>query len=159
MAAPFWHAVAPRAVESSFHKTFVDGGRLTGDSAARQRLTLPAQKRIRRKSDFDAAYAKGRRLGNGFFGVTAVQNETGSPRLGLAVAVRVAGGGVQRNRIRRIIRESFRLHQHELPAVDIIVSMRDRARGASGAELRESLSALWKSVAGKFDPSATQRAG
>ena len=70
----------------------------------------------------------------------------------MAVAVRVAGGGVQRNRIRRIIRESFRLHQHELPAVDIIVSMRDRARGANSVELRESLSTLWKSVAGKFDP-------
>jgi ribonuclease P protein component len=152
MAAPFWLAVAPRAVESSFHKSSVDGSRLTGDSAASKRLTLPAQKRLRRKSDFDSAYAKGRRLGNGFFGVTAVQNATGCPRLGLAVAVRVAGGGVQRNRIRRIIRESFRLHQHQLPSVDIIVSMRDRARGATSAELRESLSTLWKSVAGKFAP-------
>ena len=132
---------------------------MTGDSAARKRLTLPAQKRLRRKSDFDATYARGRRFGNGFFGVTAVENNQGWPRLGLAVAVRVAGGGVQRNRIRRIIRESFRLHQHQLPSVDIIVSMRDRARGANSVELRESLSTLWKSVTGKFDPSAMQRSG
>ena len=124
---------------------------MTGDCTAPKRLTLPAQKRIRRKSDFDATYAKGRRFGNGFFGVTAAPNETGVPRIGLAVAIRIAGGGVQRNRIRRIIRESFRLHQHGLPAVDLIVSVRDRARSATGAELRESLSALWKSVAGKFD--------
>jgi len=128
---------------------------LTGDCAARNRWTLPAQKRLRRKSDFDATYARGRRFGNGFFGVTAAPNETGVPRLGLAVAVRVAGGGVQRNRIRRIIRESFRLHQHELPAVDLIVSARDRARAATAAELRESLNALWKSVTGKFGVSAT----
>ncbi len=127
-------------------------GRSTGDDAAAPRkLTLPARKRLRRKSDFDATYAKGRRFGNGFFGVTAAPNDADVPRLGLAVAVRIAGGGVQRNRIRRIIRESFRLHQYELPAVDLIVSVRDRARGASGAELRESLSALWKSVTGKFD--------
>jgi ribonuclease P protein component len=159
MAVPFWPAVVPRAVESSFHKSCINGGRLTGDSAARKRLTLPAQKRLRRKSDFDATYARGRRFGNGLFGVTAVQNNEGWPRLGLAVAVRVAGGGVQRNRFRRIIRESFRLHQHELPAVDVIVSVRERARGASGAELRESLGALWKSVTGKFDPAATQRSG
>jgi hypothetical protein len=46
-----------------------------------------------------------------------------------------------------------------LPAVDLVVSMRDRARGATGVELRESLDALWKSVTGKFDPSATQRSG
>jgi|SRR5882757_3722868 len=150
MVAPFSPAAAPRAAESSFLNC-VWISRLTGDCTAPKRLTLPAQKRIRRKSDFDATYAKGRRFGNGFFGVTAAPNETGVPRIGLAVAIRIAGGGVQRNRIRRIIRESFRLHQHGLPAVDLIVSVRDRARSATGAELRESLSALWKSVAGKFD--------
>jgi len=119
---------------------------LTCDCAAPQRLTLPAQKRLRRKSDFDATYARGRRFGNGFFGVTASWNDKGWPRLGLAVAVRTAGGGVQRNRLRRIIRESFRLHQHELPGVDLIVSARDKARGAPRPELNASLVALWKKV-------------
>jgi ribonuclease P protein component len=103
---------------------------------------------LRRKADFDAAYAGGRRFGNGFFGVTALWNDKGWPRLGLAVAVRTAGGGVQRNRIRRIIRESFRLHQYELPAVDLVISARSRARDATGAELHENLVALWKSVSG-----------
>ena len=88
--------------------------------------------------------------------MTAVWNDKGWPRLGLAVAVRTAGGGVERNRIRRIIRESFRLHQYELPAVDLIVSARNRARDATGAELRESLSALWKSVPGKFHASSME---
>ena len=110
------------------------------------RLTLPARLRLRRKSDFDAAYARGRRLGDGFFAVTATSNDSGAPRLGLAVAVRVAGGAVGRNRIRRIIRESFRLHQQQIPALDLVVSARPRARGASGAELRTSLAALWKKV-------------
>jgi ribonuclease P protein component len=119
---------------------------LTGDCAARNRLTLPAHKRLRRKSDFDAAYARGRRLGDGFFGVTAFWNDKGGPRLGLAVAIRIAGNGVERNRLRRIIRESFRLHQHELPAVDLIVSARSRAKDAASSELRSSLVALWKKV-------------
>jgi ribonuclease P protein component len=119
---------------------------LTCDRAAPARLTLPAQRRLRRKSDFDAAYAGGRRFGNGFFGVTALWNDKGWPRLGLAVAVRTAGGGVERNRIRRIIRESFRLHQHELPGVDLIVSARNRAKDAPPSELHASLVALWKKV-------------
>jgi ribonuclease P protein component len=110
------------------------------------RLTLPARLRLRRKSDFDAAYARGRRMGDGFFAVTATLNQSGSPRLGLAVAVRAAGGAVARNRIRRIIRESFRLHQREIPAVDLVVSIRARARDASPHALRESLAALWKKV-------------
>lgn len=112
----------------------------------RGRLTLPAQRRLRRKSDFEAAYARGRRMGNGFFAVTATPNDSGGPRLGLAVSVRVAGSSVERNRLRRTIRESFRLHQHELPAVDLVVSARDRARHAAGSELRAQLLGLWKKV-------------
>jgi ribonuclease P protein component len=115
--------------------------------AAQPRLTLPAQRRLRRKSDFEAAYAGGRRLGNGFFGVTTIWNDQGGPRLGLAVSLRVAGGAVERNRIRRIVRESFRLHQRDLPALDLVVSARNRARDAAGPALHASLAALWKSVA------------
>ena len=110
------------------------------------RLTFPAHKRLLRKSDFDAAYARGRRFGNGFFAVTASSNEQHGARLGMAVAVRTAGSAVERNRIRRIVRESFRLHQRELPAVDLVVSAKPLARGAPGAALQASLAELWKKV-------------
>jgi len=113
----------------------------------RGQLTLPARLRLRRKSDFDAAYARGRRLGNGFFTVTVTGNDLGAPRLGLAVAVRAAGGAVARNRLRRIIRESFRLHQRALPALDLIVGVRPQARAAPPSELRASLATLWGKVA------------
>ena len=118
------------------------------------RLTLPAQRRLRRKRDFDATYAHGWRLGDGFFSVTVKSNTFSAPRLGLAVAVRVAGGGVARNRIRRLIRESFRLHQLEIPAVDLVVSARPRTKGAPGNVLHASLEALWKEVAARCAPSS-----
>jgi ribonuclease P protein component len=120
---------------------------LTGVSAARQRLTHPAERRLRSKREFDAVYAHGQRFGNGFFGVTAYRAaQGGGPRLGLAVAVKTAGNAVERNRIRRVIRESFRLHQHELPAMDLVVNARARTRGASGPELRAHLEPLWQEV-------------
>jgi ribonuclease P protein component len=114
--------------------------------AERERLTHSKEQRLRRKREFDAVYAHGRRFGNGFFGVTAHANAKGWPRLGLAVAVKTAGNSVERNRIRRVIRESFRLHQHEIPALDLVVSARARARGAARSELRAQLEPLWREV-------------
>jgi ribonuclease P protein component len=114
--------------------------------APQEELTHSKEQRLRRKREFDAVYAHGRRFGNGFFGVTAHVNLKGWPRLGLAVAVKTAGNGVERNRIRRLIRESFRLHQHEIPALDLVVSARLRARGAASCELRAQLELLWQEV-------------
>jgi len=56
--------------------------------------------------------------------VFAAPNEVGHPRLGLSVPRRV-GTAVRRNRIKRRIREAFRLQQHELPpGLDLVVAVR-----------------------------------
>ncbi|HEV2702465.1 MAG TPA: ribonuclease P protein component [Steroidobacteraceae bacterium] len=114
--------------------------------ADRERLTFPAARRLRRKWEFDQLYAQGKRLGNSHFGMTVHPNSLGLARLGMAVASKPFGGSVPRNRIRRLIRESFRLRQHELPNVDMVISARPRAREASAAELRASLDGLWDKV-------------
>ena len=106
---------------------------------------------MRRKSDFEAAYARGRRFGDGFFAVIARSNDVG-PRLGLAVSTKAAGNSVQRNRIRRVIRESFRLCRPGLPSMDFVVSARTGVRGAANAVLRTSLEGLWKKVTEQCAP-------
>ena len=64
----------------------------------------------------------------------------------MAVAVRTVGSAVRRNRIRRVIRESFRLHQDELPAVDVVVAARARTKEAGNAEMFASLKRLWGQI-------------
>jgi ribonuclease P protein component len=64
----------------------------------------------------------------------------------MAVGVKVAGGAVRRNEIRRAIRECFRLHQHDLPAADIFVSARGASRAAANAEIAASLERLWGQI-------------
>jgi ribonuclease P protein component len=110
------------------------------------RLAFSMQQRLRRKADFDAVHARGVRVADEYFAVIARANALGHARLGLAVSVKTAGGGVSRNRIRRLVREAFRLHQHVLPAADIVVSARQRARGATRRELRASVEGLWKKI-------------
>jgi len=70
--------------------------------------------------------------------------------LGLAIATRVFGTAVARNRIKRITRESFRVNQHALPPVDVTVSAREAARAALAVDLRASLDKHWKSIARKW---------
>jgi len=122
--------------------------------ADRERLTFPAARRLRRKWEFDQLYARGQRLGNSHFGMTIQPNELGHARLGLAVASKPFGGSVPRNRIRRLIRESFRLRQHDLPDVDLVVSARPRAKDASPQELRASLAVLLDKVIVQCAPSS-----
>jgi ribonuclease P protein component len=112
----------------------------------RKRLRLPARRRLRRKAEFESVQRRGRRSGCELFVITARMNSADGPRLGLAVATKAAGNSVQRNRIRRLIRESFRLRQHELPPCDLVVSARAGVRGVDSRELRARLDALWDRV-------------
>lgn len=112
-----------------------------------RRLSLASGQRLRSKLQFDALYASGRRIDDRFFGLRIKPNGLAHPRIGLAVAIKTAGSAVARNRLRRLIRESFRLAQHELPAVDVVVAVKFPATTAPASSLRASLATLWQRVA------------
>jgi ribonuclease P protein component len=71
----------------------------------------------------------------------------------LAIAARIVGNAVRRNRIKRLVRESFRQHQHELPAVDLVVNARAGARDADNATIVRSLEGHWRRVVKQCAPS------
>jgi len=112
-----------------------------------RRLRFGADLRLSSKLQFDAIYASGRRLDDRFFGLRIKPNGIGHARVGLAVAIKTAGNAVARNRLRRLVRESFRLAQHGLPAVDIVVAAKFPASEAPATTLRASLATLWQRVA------------
>jgi ribonuclease P protein component len=60
--------------------------------------------------------------------------------------VRAAGNAVKRNRVKRIVRETFRANQQELPSVDLVVNAKPGAGQASSAMLRSSVLALFGRV-------------
>lgn len=84
-----------------------------------------------------------------FFVVQCSRNEAGTARLGMAVSTRAAGNSVVRNRLRRLIRESFRMHRQDLPSVDVLVTARPAAAQAENRVVFESLEGLWARVRAK----------
>lgn len=82
----------------------------------RVRLLTPAQ--------FDRSFKEGRRVSKGALLAIAAANQSGHPRIGFAVAKKHIKRAVQRNRLKRVLREKFRLDQHRLSAVDLVVFLR-----------------------------------
>ena len=105
----------------------------------------PAQ-RLHNKSDFDRVYKDARRFADALFAIFVRPNGLPKARLGLSIAARLVGNAVNRNRLKRLIRESFRNHQHELPAVDIVVNARGAARNADNASIVRSLERHWQTL-------------
>jgi ribonuclease P protein component len=101
---------------------------------------------LHRPAEFRAVRLRGRKFTDAYFSLSVLENHEPGARLGLAIATRVFGTAVARNRIKRLTRESFRLNQHGLPTVDVTVSARDAARTAAAGDLRASLDKHWKSI-------------
>lgn len=95
--------------------------------------------RIRRKADFDRAYASGHRVSSKSFTLIATASEQGRSRLGVTISRKV-GGAVERNAVRRRIREAFRRNRNAIASdIDIVVHVRPEARGAAYHELEAEL--------------------
>ncbi|MCW8125380.1 ribonuclease P protein component [Microbulbifer halophilus] len=77
----------------------------------------------------------------------ASRNDLGHPRLGLVMAKKHVRNATDRNRIKRIARETFRLRQHQLPAVDTVVLARPGAGKLDNAALTKLFDKLWRKLA------------
>jgi ribonuclease P protein component len=101
---------------------------------------FPKALRLLVPRDFERVYAERQSARDSWVMMHAVSNQLDHPRLGLAVSRR-AGGAVARNRWKRLLREAFRLAQHRLPAMDMVVSPR-ASEPPPLHQLLESLPAL-----------------
>ncbi|MBU4447040.1 MAG: ribonuclease P protein component [Proteobacteria bacterium] len=97
--------------------------------------------RLRHRQEFLRAQAQGKRFHTRHFGVTLAPMAEGHPRLGL-VATRRMGKAVQRNRVKRLLREFFRRHQTGLPAFDLVFMAKKGASALGYHQVEEELGRL-----------------
>ena len=110
-------------------------------------LRFRRSQRLLKAGDFASVFDNRLARGNAFFQLYVRPNSLGQARLGLIVAKKVAKRANRRNYIKRTVREWFRLQQHELADVDIVVRARQAYTREDRDEAMRALSALISKLA------------
>ncbi|MDQ6803787.1 MAG: ribonuclease P protein component [Actinomycetota bacterium] len=118
----------------------------------------PKRGRLTRSADFDRVFRQGRSHGGREFVLYVFPRgeEEVAPRLGLSVSRKV-GGAVQRNQVKRLLREAFTLDGDRLPAgSDVVVVARSDARALAE---REGLAGVRRALGELIDRTQANRGG
>ena len=110
---------------------------------------FPRQVRLLCRRDFDRVFQKPGRSSDPYFTILFKKNDLQDARLGLAVAKKMAKRAVDRNRIKRIIREHFRQHNNK-PQVDLVVMIKPQTAAANHDTLQSSLDHHWLRIKRKL---------
>ncbi|MGB5622726.1 MAG: ribonuclease P protein component [Gammaproteobacteria bacterium] len=102
--------------------------------------------RLSNKGDFTRIFRRSQRSADALFVVLASRGSHDHARLGMAISMKATGSAVCRNRIKRLVRESFRLRRADMPALDFVVMAKPGVARESTARIAASLDAHWSRI-------------
>ena len=117
-----------------------------GGTTANDSLSLRRHQRLSGSREFNRVFQDSHRSADRFFTVLYRSNSNGEARLGFAISKKCVGLSVARNRLRRVVKESFRHNQSMLGPVDIVVMAQTEAAAAGNPALRRSLEQHWNKI-------------
>lgn len=109
--------------------------------------------RLLTPGDFKAVFSNPARAASPQLTLLAIPNGLQHPRIGLTLAKKNVRKACQRNRIKRVVRDSFRCHQHDLPHVDIVVIGKKGLDDLDNEALHQLVQKLWRKLSRRFNVS------
>lgn len=152
MAASCSSVAGPRAAPA-----WLSDAAVLGSATASPGQSFARQYRLCTAAGFDKVFREGRRSADRLFTVLYCPNQLSHPRIGFALSRRRIRGAVPRNRVRRIVREHFRLARSQLAPADIVLLARDGTGAATAAEIRASIDRHWARIG--LSPAAEATSG
>ncbi len=113
--------------------------------------SFPCSSRLTRPNDFKQVFQNNVRVSDECFTLLIGKKQLHRPRLGFAIAKKQLKRAVDRNRIKRLIRESFRRHQKKLPNHDIVAMVRFNILQLSHQQIFNRLDKHWRNVIRKCE--------
>lgn len=98
--------------------------------------SFPKENRLSKRKDFYRVYNEGKIFQNEHFKIFFLKKDLPPPRLGLSLSKRV-GKAVVRNRIKRALRESFRMNKELFGNLDVVVQPRRRVAELDNKKISE----------------------
>lgn len=105
--------------------------------------------RVRKSAEYQAVFADSKRSADDYFTILYQSSASSTARIGFAISAKRIRTAVARNRLRRLIRESFRHDQARLTGLVIVALAREKAVTANNSTLRNSLRQHWDKLATK----------
>lgn len=111
-----------------------------------ERHRFRREHRLSSEADFNNVFKTSRRSRDSQFVILACSNGRPCPRLGLAISRKAVKKAVFRNRVKRVIRESFRTHREMLSGLDIVVMAQRQIRSDESRVMNQSLRKHWQRI-------------
>jgi ribonuclease P protein component len=111
---------------------------------------FPKELRLNRAAEYKAVFSKAKyKVSCRYLLIFAIDNALAHSRLGVIVGKKNVAKAVQRNRIKRVLRTSFRLNQDLLGSLDIVILARSNLGSLNNNDITEQTSLLWRDLTNK----------
>lgn len=109
--------------------------------------TFPKSIRLLNAKDYSDVFSSvDIKLSTQYFLCLARKQSKQTPRLGIIVAKKNVRLAVNRNRIKRLLRESFRTHKREIPEFDIVMLAKHSSNTADPEKISKELQYVWRKL-------------